>query len=58
MFTLNWQNILIWSAVLTVVFLVIASFWSHFKRFLKIWLIVLVLLGCLKLAADAGWIRI
>ena len=58
MFALTLQNILIWSVVLTIVFMVIGSFWNHFKRFLKIWVVIVVVLVCLKLAADAGWISI
>ena len=38
--------------------ILIGSIWRLVKRFLKIWFVIVALLVCFKLAADAGWIQL
>ena len=58
MFVLTWQNILIWSVVITVVVLLFGSIARLLKRFVKFWFTVFCLLVVFKIAVDAGWLNV
>lgn len=53
---LTWVNLIILSAVIAVVLILIGKFWNLIKRFLQVWLFVVIILVAVKLALDAGWI--
>lgn len=54
----TWQNLIIWSVVLALAFFLLGGLLKLLKRFIKVWFFILVILVCLKLAADAGWIAL
>ena len=56
MFVLTWQNLIIWSVVITVALLVLGGVWKMMKKFIKFWLMVVCLLVVIKLMMDAGWL--
>ena len=51
-----WTTLLIWAAVLTLAFMLLGMLWGIVKKFIKIWLIFVIVLVAVKLMHDAGWI--
>ena len=56
MLEMTWQNLLIWAAVIALALMVLGTAWRLAKVFIKIWLVIMVFLVVIKVAADQGWL--
>jgi len=52
---MTWMNLIIAAVIVTIVLLLLGTIWRILMKFIKLWLVVLVILVCLKLVTDAGW---
>lgn len=54
--SINWTDLAIWAAIAAVGLMVLGFAWRLLRRFIKIWLFVVVIIAIGAFAYNAGWL--